>query len=145
MGTTIQVLVPWADIIFVAVTIISARITPKVPTPFNKRLGHLDTSLLQTVISEIAAASSGLESKRRVIVRSTVPVGTTDALQAQHHDVLHIGFMPEFLTEDNWKRDVDSTDQWPVGFSQDDDGAFCDILSKMLRPNQSVQRLGSAR
>ena len=59
--------------------------------------------------------------------------------------VLHIGFMPEFLTEDNWKRDVDSTDQWPVGFSRDDDGAFCDILSRMLRPNQSVQRLGSAR
>ena len=40
--------------------------------------------------------------------------------------------MPEFLTEDNWKRDVDSTDQWPVGFASEDVD-FSSTLSAMLR------------
>ena len=51
-----------------------------------------------------------------VLIRSTVPVGTVDRVQALHPD-LTVAFMPEFLTEDHWKEDVDSCTLWPMGFS----------------------------
>jgi len=75
-----------------------------VPTPMNKD-GSCHTKIVENVVSDLI----GLEIRMSdIIVRSTVPVGTCERLG--------VSFMPEFLTEANWKEDFRNIKKWIFGF-----------------------------
>ena len=70
------------------------------PTPMNPD-GSCDTSLVRSVVSEVdqTCLSSNLVG-RIVVIKSTVPPGTTADLDAQCSSI-DVVFSPEFLTEAN--------------------------------------------
>ncbi len=76
-------LVNWADMLFVCV-----------PTPMRED-GSCDTSMVETVFIAISAVSK----EKIVVVKSTVPPGTTARLGAEYE--IQTAFNPEFLTEAN--------------------------------------------
>ncbi len=63
------------------------------PTNYDSALNHFDTSVLESVIT-LALESSGAT----LVVKSTVPVGYTDAA-SKKYDTDRILFSPEFLRE----------------------------------------------
>lgn len=72
-----------------------------VPTPMRKD-GKCDTRLISSVVNDIDKIASALNTgeKKIVVIKSTVPPGTTDRLDREclYLDVM---FSPEFLTEAN--------------------------------------------
>jgi UDPglucose 6-dehydrogenase len=87
---TLGDLVDLSDIIFVCV-----------PTPLRKSDHSCDTSIVEQVIKDIDALAS---EHKLIVIKSTVPVGTTDRLQDKYanHSIV---FNPEFLTEANYRED----------------------------------------
>jgi UDPglucose 6-dehydrogenase len=81
-----------------------------VPTPM-KRDGSCDLSSVEEVMRTLS--SNGTPSSK-IIFRSTVPVGTCDRFK--------VNFIPEFLTEANWRKDVINSQDWIVGLSEGDYG-----------------------
>jgi UDPglucose 6-dehydrogenase len=77
-----------SDIIFVCV-----------PTPMKEN-GECDISIVEDIIAKIA----NLDRRKYVVIKSTVPPGTTQRLAESHGMV--IGFNPEFLTEVNAVNDM---------------------------------------
>ena len=90
------------DIIFVSV-----------PTPMNND-GSCHLKILESVISNL---NNYIDLNTKcVVIRSTVPPGTSDSLNCY--------FMPEFLTEKNFKSDFINNQKWIFGLKgvgQDDD------------------------
>ena len=80
-----------SDIIFVCI-----------PTPMRKS-GECDTRLLETVVEGIDAdARTDPDRNRPVLVlKSTIPPGTTTRIANNHSSVCPVVFSPEFLTEAN--------------------------------------------
>jgi UDPglucose 6-dehydrogenase len=87
-----------ADIIFVSV-----------PTPVGKT-GECDISMVEKVVREISEANACKE----VVIKSTVPPGTTLSLAEKYRN-LNIIFNPEFLTEANYILDFKSQDKIILG------------------------------
>ena len=81
-----------------------------VPTPMNLN-GSCNTDIVETVIQSIRNEIPN--NTPPIIVRSTVPVGFCD-FQGVH-------FMPEFLTEANWRNDFIQTKEWIIGLSSKHD------------------------
>ena len=82
-------LVDESDIIFVCV-----------PTPMKKD-GSCDVSIVESVIDEIEDVDI---SGKIVVIKSTVPPGTTERLN-QKYENIQVIFNPEFLTEANYIED----------------------------------------
>ena len=80
-----------SDIIFVCV-----------PTPMRKS-GECDTRILEDVIQKINAecCSDSNENRPILVIKSTVPPGTTQRINKEIATVLNVCFSPEFLTEAN--------------------------------------------
>jgi len=76
-----------------------------VPTPMNKD-GSCHTDIVTVVIQQLHK-----ENIHNIIVRSTVPVGFCSENKCF--------FMPEFITEKNWKDDVKNTKDWIIGTKND--------------------------
>ncbi len=87
-----------ADVLFVCL-----------PTPRNPQNGSCDTSIVEGAISKISG-------EKIIVIKSTVPPGTTEALQKKHpqHKFL---FSPEFLTESRAWEDMIRPDRQIVGFT----------------------------
>lgn len=79
------------DIIFVSV-----------PTPMNKD-GSCHISIVKSVLNDL----ENISYKGFIVLRSTVPVGTSDQLKCY--------FMPEFLTEKNYVNDFINNKDWIFG------------------------------
>ena len=79
-----------------------------VPTPMRQTDGSVHTNIVEAVVRDLQNA--GMDTKR-IIVRSTVPPGTCDALD--------VCFMPEFLTEHSAIQDFIDTPLWIIGLSAD--------------------------
>lgn len=89
-----------------------------VPTPMNKN-GSCHLDILKNVVSSIRKVQHELNISDLLIVnRCTVPIGTSDELKCN--------FMPEFLTEKNFKEDFINNPDWIFGLKQDE----TDILFK---------------
>lgn len=88
-----------ADIIFVAV-----------PSPRNPKTGACDISIVEKAVQSI-------RGEKVVVIKSTVPPGTTEQLQKQNpqHKFL---FNPEFLTESRAWEDMMRPDRQIVGFTE---------------------------
>jgi UDPglucose 6-dehydrogenase len=87
----IETFVEESEIIFVAV-----------PTPMNSD-GSANLNIVRAVCEEIQA----IDDEKYIVLRSTVPPGTSEELD--------VAFMPEFLTEKNWKDDFKNCNQWILG------------------------------
>lgn len=88
-----------ADVIFICL-----------PTPRNPKDGSCD-------ISFIADALRKIEGNKVIVIKSTVPPGTTESFQNQYpnHKLL---FNPEFLTESRAWEDMVRPDRQIVGFTE---------------------------
>jgi len=73
-----------------------------VPTPM-KEDGSCDLSFVKNAVEE----ASKKVRRTRLVIRSTVPVGTSQSLG--------VCSMPEFLTETNWKNDFINCKNWIIG------------------------------
>ena len=96
--TTLHDLVAKTEIIFVCL-----------PTPMLKN-GECDTSIVEKTISEINA----MGHNRIVVIKSTVPPGTTEKLNKQCSNI-SVVFNPEFLTEANFIDDFKNQTRIIVG------------------------------
>ena len=102
-----------------------------VPTPMRPD-GSCETGIVEAVVGDLT--NLGYPSNR-IIVRSTVPVGTCSKL--------NVMFMPEFLTERNWEKDVGECKEWVLGTNNRDDKArdeVYDILSQAHKDNKLVYK-----
>jgi UDPglucose 6-dehydrogenase len=79
-----------------------------VPTPMNPD-GSCHLGIVKTVLNDLEA----LNYKGFVVLRSTVPVGTSDSLRCY--------FMPEFLTEKNYVQDFINNKDWIFGVLAEDE------------------------
>jgi UDPglucose 6-dehydrogenase len=80
------------------------------PTPMRKD-GSCDTSIVDTVIKQIDAIAS---HSQVVVVKSTVPPGTTERLNKECDKVI-VCFNPEFLTERNAIQDFKNQNRIILG------------------------------
>lgn len=93
-----------------------------VPTPMS-----VDGSCYTGIVEESVAEARECAPDVPIVVRSTVPPGTCKAIK--------VAFMPEFLTEKNWTRDVYETEEWIIGSCEDTVGAEL-IVADILRAGQ---------
>jgi UDPglucose 6-dehydrogenase len=85
-----------------------------VPTPMSK-----DGSCYLGIIKSVLLDLEKISYKGFIVLRSTVPVGTSDELKCY--------FMPEFLTEKNYIYDFTNNKDWILGLVEQDkekDAAF---------------------
>jgi len=92
LGTQLEDL-RWCDIIFICV-----------PTPMDKN-GRNHLGIVESVVADLKKVVDS--SKTHIVIRSTVLVGTSDRLGCY--------FMPEFLTERNWREDFRNCSDWLFG------------------------------
>lgn len=90
------------DIIFVCV-----------PTPMFED-GECDTSIVESVINDISKECQVQDKRVIVILKSTVPPGTTNKLNSISNKV-SVVFSPEFLTEANAVEDFDKQNRIVLG------------------------------
>lgn len=85
--SNLQELVDVSDIIFICL-----------PTPM-KKTGECDTTLVEETVHSVAGMSG--DTRKVVVIKSTVPPGTTKRLQQSTKGNCSVIFNPEFLTEAN--------------------------------------------
>lgn len=105
------------DIIFIAV-----------PTPMNPD-GSCHLNIVESVVGTLKVECPN----SHIVVRSTVPVGTCDRLQ--------VNFMPEFLTEKNWRNDFYNCDRWIFGSYTHDNKDLRRKISKLLFTAQRYNKI----
>jgi UDPglucose 6-dehydrogenase len=91
-----------------------------VPTPMNS-----DGSCYLNIIHSVLRELHNIQYKGHIVLRSTIPVGTCDKLKCN--------FMPEFLTEKNYKNDFINNKQWFFGLLNDEkNSSFIDSITKLF-------------
>lgn len=103
----LSVLVEKSDIIFVCV-----------PTPSDaKRHGACDTSIVESVLDEIAESirSSSSDGTKVIVIKSTIPPGTTEMLQTRIGELCDVVFNPEFLNARSALQDFVTQDHVIIG------------------------------
>ena len=88
-----------------------------VPTPMNED-GSCHTDIVEEVVSDINSLS--IDFKRAVLIKSTVPPGTTFKLNQKNKNI-DVMFNPEFLTEANFINDFVNQNRIIIG---SDEGNF---------------------
>lgn len=81
-----------------------------VPTPFNWKTHQVDLSILNAVVDKV-------EDGKIVVVKSTVPIGTTNVLQRKRKKVYFM-FNPEFLSERTAWADFTNPDRQFLGYTR---------------------------
>jgi len=85
-----------------------------VPTPMKKS-GECDLYIVRGVLQEINGIAHALNKEDFiVIIKSTIPPGTTDKLNEEFTNI-HIAFNPEFLTEANAMEDYKNQNRIIIG------------------------------
>jgi UDPglucose 6-dehydrogenase len=102
-GTNAKKVVEESDIIFVCL-----------PTPMYMDTGECDINIVRDAILELDKHASELGVFKIVIIKSTVPPGTTELINSfcTH---LKVCFSPEFLTEANAVEDFNNQDRIVIG------------------------------
>ena len=78
-----------------------------VPTPMEDD-GNCHTGIVESVVKNLQDPKNQIDFKKtNIIIRSTVPPGTSESLGCY--------FMPEFLTEANWREDFYNCRHWIIG------------------------------
>lgn len=93
-----------------------------VPTPMNKD-GSCHLGIVKSVLNDLAK----IKYEGFVVLRSTVPVGTSDTLKCY--------FMPEFLTEKNFIQDFINNKDWIfglLGLDENKDNEFKMVIAELF-------------
>jgi UDPglucose 6-dehydrogenase len=69
-----------------------------VPTNYDPKMNFFDCSAVESVLSQIKAATAGNKTKPAIIIKSTIPVGYTASVR-EKLDMDNVLFSPEFLRE----------------------------------------------
>ena len=83
------------------------------PTPMNSD-GSCNINIVEQVLTGIDLTTDNLETKRNIIIKSTIPPGTT-AKWNLLFESLNIVFNPEFLTERNAIKDYENQNRIILG------------------------------
>jgi len=86
------------------------------PTPMNMD-GSCNTDIVENTINEIDELVKQCNENMIVVIKSTVPPGTTEGLNAKHKNI-NIVFNPEFLTEANFIQDFKNQSRIILGGSE---------------------------
>ena len=122
-------LVLLSDVIFVCV-----------PTPMNVD-GSCYIGIVEEVISEVNEISISSESNPIVVLKSTVPPGTTDRLNKKCKGI-NIIFNPEFLTEANFIEDFKNQTRIILGGTRKGTNVLRQVYSKVF-PTAHIIKTGS--
>ena len=118
-------IVELSDVIFVCV-----------PTPMRQD-GSCYTGIVEEVIREINENANG----QIVVIKSTVPPGTTDRINQEYTHSTVI-FNPEFLTEANFIQDFKNQSRIILGWDRKGTNIVRQIYSRIF-PNASIVKTGA--
>jgi UDPglucose 6-dehydrogenase len=90
-----------------------------VPTPMSKD-GSCHVNIIESVLDDLEK----INYKNYIVLRSTVPVGTSDRLKCY--------FMPEFLTEKNYINDFINNKEWFFGLLNKYNKDFMDLIKELF-------------
>ena len=93
------------------------------PTDYDTETNFFDTSSVETVLAQVLALSPGAS----VVIKSTIPVGFTERMRAEHPGAA-IMFSPEFLREGRALHDNLHPSRIIVGDPGDRGRQFADLL-----------------
>ena len=117
--STIEHMVAMCDTIFLCL-----------PTPMKSN-GKCDTSILELVLGNINLLTDNYETKRTIVIKSTIPPGTTEKFN-KRYESLDIVFNPEFLTERNAVDDYNNQDRIVLGGPRPTTTELKQIFSKVF-------------
>jgi len=100
------------------------------PTPM-KPSGECDVSILEDVLDNINLITDNLETRRTVVIKSTIPPGTTEKFNLRYES-LNIVFNPEFLTERNAVSDYENQNRIILGGPRPTTTELKQIFSKVF-------------
>ncbi|NDB28327.1 nucleotide sugar dehydrogenase [archaeon] len=100
------------------------------PTPM-KPSGECDVSILEDVLDNINLITDNLETRRTVVIKSTIPPGTTEKFNSRYES-LNIVFNPEFLTERNAVSDYENQNRIILGGPRPTTTELKQIFSKVF-------------
>ena len=109
-----------------------------VPTPMNED-GSCHTDIVESVVEEIDACNQ--KHKPIVVIKSTVPPGTTDRLHRKYKNV-DVIFNPEFLTEANFLEDFKNQTRIILGGVRRGTNLLRQVYSKVF-PHATIVKTGS--
>ena len=113
------------------------------PTPMKKS-GQCDTSLVETTVLEIENICKHQKDRRKkiVVVKSTIPPGTTKKLNDSVEQI-QVVFNPEFLTEANAVNDYKKQNRIILGGPRPATTKLKSLFSKAF-PDASIVKTGSS-
>mgnify|MGYP003136481788 FL=1 len=111
-----------------------------VPTPMKKD-GTCYTGIVEEVIKEIDYNVDTDKDKPIVVIKSTIPPGTTDKFNKSYSNVIVI-FNPEFLTEENFLEDFKNQSRIILGGNRIGTNKLRQIYSKVF-PQATIVKTGS--
>jgi UDPglucose 6-dehydrogenase len=104
-----------------------------VPTPINAA-GKTSMKYVDAVLAQLRELSYG----GMTVIRSTVPVGTSDQYNCC--------FMPEFLTEKNAIHDFVNNTNWIFGYTDDENkDAFMELMTSIIRTAHAHKKIAHDR
>ena len=117
-----------------------------VPTPMNVKDGSCHTDVVEEVITEINEIVLETESypyhiKPTVVIKSTVPPGTTDRLHSKNRGI-DVIFNPEFLTEMNFIEDFKNQSRIILGGIRRGTNKLRQIYSRVF-PHATIVKTGA--
>jgi UDPglucose 6-dehydrogenase len=101
-----------------------------VPTPFNWKHNKFDGSIVEEAIALVPEG-------RTVVLKSTVPIGTTDRLQKKHPKIKLV-FNPEFLSELTSDQDFQKPDRQLIGYTKQSFAEAKKILALLPKSPNNV-------
>lgn len=104
-NATLEEIVSECDVIFSCV-----------PTPMDMETGEASIDIVREVVNDIDSIATRLLKSPTIIIKSTVPVGTTLMLD-RYLDATHVVFSPEFLTEANAVEDFKNQNRVVIGIN----------------------------
>ncbi len=107
-----------------------------VPTPMNEN-GSCNLNIIENIIDEINSLIQS-QSNKIIIIKSTVPPGTTESLNNKYQN-FNIIFNPEFLTEANFIEDFKNQNRIILGGSKSSTSQIREFYIKIFSKAKIIE------